>query len=159
MPWQTVAERLEDGRRVAQETLRLRNWLLLAQERAGQLEAEVARLGAMLKASVADAAALNTRLAASEQEREEQRLNLAAELGQLLGAPSARWRFVGRTWYGVRSDGGLDKIELHALLLGDGTCRMARVWTEQDRGGCEAERGRFDLARVAMITADKAQPA
>lgn len=86
----------------------------------------------------------------------EMRLTLAAEHGKAEGAPSARWTCDGRTWYGAREDGGLDKIEHFANLKGDGTVHHSRVWTHVDRFGFEKEMARFGLARPAMLAADKA---
>lgn len=91
-------------------------------------------------------------------ELEEARLTLAAESGDIKGAPSARWTTDGHNWYGARPDGGMDKIERWSNLTGDGTIKHGRGWTDIDRFGFERDMGRFDLARAAMLAADAAHP-
>lgn len=114
-------------------------------------------------AQVASADAEIERLTAEGDEAqalaEKRRLELAAELGQPEGAPSARWTCDGRTWYGARPDGGMDKIEWFANLNGDGTVTHTRGWTDQDRFGFEKERGRFKMAYSAMLAADASMAA
>lgn len=90
-------------------------------------------------------------------ERDELNSTLAAELGDVQGAPSARWTCDGRTWYAARSDGGMDKIEHYANLNGDGTVKHARAWIDVDRFGWEKDCGRFKMARAAMKAADAEQ--
>lgn len=116
---------------------------------APNLAREVARLRAALAAAEGERDA-------ARAEVEELRLTLAAEQGKAEGAPSKRWTCDGRSWYGSRNDGGIDKIEMYTNLNGDGTVCHARVWLDIDRFGYEAERGRFDLARAAMLAADAA---
>lgn len=90
-------------------------------------------------------------------ERDELRLTLAAELGDIEGAPSARWTCDGRTWYAARSDSGMDKIEHYINPNGDGTVTRSRAWIDADRFGWEKDCGRFKTARAAMLAADAAQ--
>lgn len=89
-------------------------------------------------------------------DKHELGLTVAAEIGREEGAPSSRWECDGRHWYADRGDGGMDKIEMYANLNGDGTVTHKRVWLVCDMHGFEEERGRFDLARAAMLAADKA---
>ncbi len=90
-------------------------------------------------------------------ERDELRLTLAAELGDIEGAPSARWTCDGRTWYAARSDGGMDKIEHGLFVKSDGTVMQSRTWVDVDRFGWEKDCGRFKTAREALKAADAVQ--